>query len=64
MIRFGRDSELGQLVSHRFTAIPGPTVHNPTALFISITEVKQTRTLILMSEGKSSLQDSDVQQDL
>lgn len=39
MISLGQDSKLGQLESHSFTAIPGPTVHNPTALFTNITQV-------------------------
>lgn len=32
MIRLGQDSKLGKLVSHSFTALPGPTVNDPTAL--------------------------------
>lgn len=33
VIWFGRDTKLGQLVGHSFTAFSGPTVDDPAALF-------------------------------
>lgn len=55
MIRLGQYSKLGQLVSHSFTAFPGPTVHNPTALPTSITNRRLREILMPVFTGTCQL---------
>ena len=54
MVSLGQESELGQLVGHSFTAFPGPTVHNPTALFTNsaLGRLKTLRLLHACLKGK------------